>query len=136
MTREEAIDEIKWILETTPKEPPIECDYVDEWLDNHDKMIKALNTAIKALEQEPCEDAVSRKALINAFPISDTYTLDDIIATIKFQPSVTPTRPKGYWIDTDETHSECDQCGAVFEIVSANGEANYCPNCGCLMSYE
>ena len=44
-----------------------------------------------------------------------------------FMPSI---RPKGHWISVDKTHSECDQCGAVFEIVSANGEANYCPNCG------
>lgn len=38
-----------------------------------------------------------------------------------------------HWINIDETHSECDGCGAVFEIVSENGEANYCPNCGCRM---
>jgi hypothetical protein len=53
----------------------------------------------KIKEQQPCEDCVSRQALINAFPISDTYTLDDIIATIKFQPPVTPTQR---WIPVSE----------------------------------
>jgi predicted RNA-binding Zn-ribbon protein involved in translation (DUF1610 family) len=28
---------------------------------------------------------------------------------------------------------KCDRCGAVFEIASENGEANYCPNCGAKM---
>ena len=48
---------------------------------------------------EPCEDIVSRKALINAFPISDAYTLDDIIAIIKFQ---TPVKPTQKWIPCSE----------------------------------
>ena len=48
-----------------------------------------------------------------------------------FMPSI---RPKGHWINIDKTHSKCDRCESVFEIVSANGEANYCPNCGCFMS--
>ena len=39
----------------------------------------------------------------------------------------------GHWINVDETHSKCDRCGAVFEIVSENGEANYCSNCGAKM---
>lgn len=40
----------------------------------------------------------------------------------------------GHWINIDETHSKCDRCGAVFEIASENGEANYCPNCGAKMA--
>lgn len=59
--------------------------------------------AIKALEQMPSEDCVSKQALINAFPISDIYTLDDIIATIKFQPPVTPVQK---WISVSERQPE------------------------------
>lgn len=54
MTREEtkeAIDMIKHILEVAPKEPPEECDYVDEWLCEDAMIRKTLNVAIKALEQ-------------------------------------------------------------------------------------
>lgn len=36
-----------------------------------DKDIEAFDTAIKALEQEPCEDAVSRKAVINTLDNMD-----------------------------------------------------------------
>ena len=53
MTREEAIDMVKYILETMPKEPPTECDYVEEWFYEDNKIRKSLNMAIKALEQEP-----------------------------------------------------------------------------------
>lgn len=53
-----------------------------------------------------------------------------------FMPPVTPIRPKGHWINIDATHSQCDKCSAVFEIASANGEANFCPNCGAEMESE
>ena len=45
----------------------------------------------------------------------------------------TPTRKKGKWINIDKTHSKCDRCESIFEIASANGESNYCPNCGAEM---
>ena len=74
-------------------------------------------------EQESCNDAISK---------SDVFeTLGNLMSI----PSpVTPERPKGHWINIDKTHSKCDKCESVFEIVSVNGEANYCPNCGCFMS--
>ena len=53
MTREDAIDMVKYILETMPKEPPTECDYVEEWFYEDNKIRKSLNMAIKALEQQP-----------------------------------------------------------------------------------
>ena len=39
----------------------------------------------------------------------------------------------GHWIGVDATHDKCDRCGAIFEIVSSNGEVDYCPNCGAKM---
>ena len=53
MTREEAIDMVKHILKMMPKEPPTECDYVEEWFYEDNRIRKSLNMAIKALEQEP-----------------------------------------------------------------------------------
>ena len=50
MTREEAI---KLLVNAT---------YSDEWHGNED-LTTAHNMAIKALEQEPCEDAASRKTM-------------------------------------------------------------------------
>lgn len=52
MTKDEAIEIIKHILWTMPDEPPIECNYVEEWLDEDIRIRKALNIAIQALEYD------------------------------------------------------------------------------------
>ena len=52
-TKEEAKKMIEHILDITPNEPPIECDNVEEWLDEDYKIRKALNTAIEALDEKP-----------------------------------------------------------------------------------
>lgn len=113
-------------------------------------------TAIKALKQEPCEDCVSREALYDA--ISDltywhfengrlitggggnktetVYKVDDVTRLTHILPPVTPQPETGHWVNIDATHSKCDRCGAIFEIVSENGGANYCPNCGVKMEVD
>lgn len=117
----------------------------------------ALIDGIDTLEQEPTTkndlvtDCIDRVELLKAmntwdkFGYSSQYGLerldkddkgfvayvkyDDMVNCVKGMSSVTPIRPKGHWIDIDETHSKCSRCGAVFEIYS-DGEAIYCPNCG------
>ena len=108
---------------------------------------RAIKEAIKALEQESCEDAISKASVFEILGnlMSIPYDFDrqinekdvsESMDEIRALPPVEPTRPKGHWINIDATHSKCDRCGAVFEIVSANGGANYCPNCGCLFYEE
>ena len=115
----------------------------------------ALDMAIKALEKETCEDIMTihtqgldegiRCAMCTNSMKSDRgcdggcvvneAMYKEVMNTIRnhIVPPATPTRPKGHWINIDKTHSKCDKCESVFEIVSANGESNYCPNCGCFM---
>ena len=87
-------------------------------------------------------DSVSRKEVINQIFYSTDNNGDVVLGSalrerIARLPSVTPQEPKtGHWINIDDTHSKCDRCGGVFEIISANGEANYCPNCGAKMESE
>lgn len=90
--------------------------------------------AIKALEQAICEDTISRQAVLDkAIDYgSNTYLIP--VNSVKALPPVTPQLKAGQWINIDATHSKCDRCGAVFEIASENGDANYCPNCGRKMS--
>ena len=100
------------------------------------RSVDPIQMAIKVLEQEPCDDTVSRKALLDKkwdVPFDGKYIQVVDVGDIEELPSVQLARPKGHWINIDKTHSKCDRCGAVFEIVSANGGANYCPNCGCKM---
>lgn len=58
MTREEAIEHLKFILETWPKEPPEGCDYIDEWFATDKRNRNAFEMAIEALEQVPDIDKV------------------------------------------------------------------------------
>ena len=49
MTRAEAVDELEFLKGTLPKEPPEECDYLDEWYYSHEKLINAIDMGIEAL---------------------------------------------------------------------------------------
>jgi hypothetical protein len=81
MTREEAIATINHILETTPKEPPIGCDYVDEWFHEDAEIRKALNMAIKALKQKSVLDKIKAeiKEMTPTFHNSD-WSITDLVS--------------------------------------------------------
>ena len=119
MTREDAINYLEGSFAISE----------DDGSRHHNEVLEFI---IKTLEQETCEDCISRKAVKELFQEGSVMGMYYFLG-IDELPSVTPARKKGEWINIDETHSKCDQCGAVFEIVSANGGANYCPNCGCRM---
>lgn len=96
---------------------------------------EALDMAIKALEQQPCEDCISRQeALSHKHIVYDddgigysVVRVDEIMAL----PSVQPTRPTGKWIDIGDEGLvfKCSLCGNKKTI-----ESNYCPNCGARMA--
>lgn len=110
---------------------------------------KSLDMAIKALEQEPCEDCISRQATIKYLCTNmnwydeDGETADDeeklnaITDLVNGVPSVTPQPKIGHWkrisIDKYVQHAmayyKCSVCDK--DII---GTHNYCPNCGAKMS--
>ena len=61
MTKTEAVDELEFLKETFPKEPPEECDYLDEWYDSHKKLINAINMGCKTLVTENPDEYVALK---------------------------------------------------------------------------
>lgn len=108
-----------------------------------EKKYEAYDVAIKALEQQPCEDAISRQTVID---IVDRYSesrsnvedvTQDIISGILALPPVNP-QPKtktGHWIKDDITERskseykhKCDKCGAYHRAMY-----DYCPSCGAKM---
>ena len=91
---------------------------------------QAILTAIKALEQEPCNDVISRQAAvdaINALHEKSNAWLDSAVDAVMALPSVT-SRPKiGHWIDTFGG-CKCSECNCL-----EAGYSDYCPNCGAQM---
>lgn len=129
MTNEEAIKNIKELLRWYLKEEPMsETVYKRE----------AVEMAIKALEQQPCEDCVSREEALLALTGMDLPTdRDKLIALfterIQHLPPVTPQRPKGKWIMNSDYPDRliCDKCNAQFDVWHwESKQMHYCPNCG------
>ena len=132
MTREEAIkqfeSELKWAeLNTYP--------YVSKQKIEADKM------AIKALEQKPCEDAVSREAVEDAVIWNDEKR--EMLDEIQKLPSV-PKQKTGHWIELTKLSCAeyscyvCSECEAYAREHSRrlrvqNRKSLFCPDCGLKM---
>lgn len=132
MTRKEALEYLKSEFEDAKCE---DSEYYQEWAD-------ALYMAIKALEQEPCEDAVSRTEVLNLVRFNAFHVKSQIKA-IENMPPVTPQEPKiGHWLYIDERKAKCSQCGYIQITGGADktghcnihyGVYKYCTNCGAKM---
>jgi Zn finger protein HypA/HybF involved in hydrogenase expression len=97
-----------------------------------------LDTAIKALEQEPCENAISREDALMALTGEWTEITDEIIhrfiKRIKALPPVNPQPKTGHWIiSPNDCFATCSECGlsgdkGIFK------HYRWCPICGAKMS--
>lgn len=131
MTREEAIAELRNIQKFNYTLAPNEV----------------FEMTIKALEQEPCEDAVSRQAIYDEL---EKWDWQELYLPIHFKenivdelPSVAPTRPKGQWewVQYDSNPNignwHCSECGRIVSgAITACSPVyvyKFCPNCGAEM---
>jgi len=119
-------------------------------ISDKDKLLLEVNKVIcnniKALEQEPCGDAVSRKqaisAIRNLYPSTPFVRLNlekwqeenkkyfECENIIKDLPSVTPTPNKGKWeydANKDKSGGHCNKCG---HFLRYGEKTNFCPDCG------
>lgn len=113
----------------------------------------ALDMVIEAVEQEPCEDCVSRKAILNELhelrkntPISDTkdFACNHMLTFTEKLPSVQPKPKTGHWIKTPKAVMGegymwyCDKC--EYQVYQDSSkpypDEKYCPNCGAKMESE
>lgn len=136
MTREEAI---AILIREIDDDPFMRTEY-------REQIHEAFNIAIKALEQEPCEDAISRQAVLDKL---NEWEWQELYLPIHFKeniidelPSVTPAERTGHWVEIDdEPHEvwECDNCGFVIDGSGCVDAYDYrdtykfCPNCGAKM---
>lgn len=126
MTNDEAI---KWLK--------VESSYIEENVGHGKEILEAYDMAIKALEQQPCEDCISRAEALHILECNKHVYVEDI----EELPSVTPKPIIGRWLevidDTDSSgckknwHYKCSICG---NEDSGLGEYNYCPICGAEMA--
>ena len=124
---------------------------LEVWYDirfDNKKFEEARKISIKALEQEPCEDAISREDAIES--AKGIYNSNSeakalcIITMLKELPSVTPSRHKGHWI-YDETleNWRCSKCNETPKTMGYVGTADFmaehfkfCNHCGVEMESE
>ena len=100
----------------------------------------ATEEGIKALEQEPCEDAISRQAVL----VTARNSCADLVSNkdteifcdeIKALPPVTSHPKTGEWIFVDKAHehAHCSECDHGDVDLLDGRPHNYCPNCGAKM---
>lgn len=102
---------------------------------NMGEIIENLEEISKILEQEPCEDAISRKSMLDYLKYLHGEMPEEEF--IKELPSVTPTRKKGHWIDhSDEGFVECYECGSATNCDGNIADLHFCFNCGAEMEED
>ena len=101
---------------------------------NEEKEI-ALKMAIEGLDEEPCDDFISRKFMckLGATCIARRDGSGNLIAVraIKDLMPVTIIRSKGHWINTKRgeiSSFTCSECS-----YNARVRYHYCPDCGAKM---
>lgn len=106
---------------------------------------------IKALEQESCEDAISRQAVLTlAKEECDTAIIPyrRFVKDINALQSVNPQPKTGHWVVKDDKEQGydiggvktwyikimCSECGFIKTVIEGRtGQYHYCPSCGCRM---
>ena len=153
MTNEEIIQGLQFTIDMFLFDP-FTGESLTEPRNDDDKItIDACREAIIALKAEPCEDAVSREAVLDAIDkwVKDKSTYIalainegmSLLERIKALPPVTPKPKTGYWIDdcpmmTDEGLVRVIRCSCCNEQRKDyyGVSKNYCPKCGTKMEGE
>jgi hypothetical protein len=121
MTNEEAINHLVNILSEVNRTGDAVCYITSE--DN-----ETIKTAIKALEQQPCEDAISRQKAIEAFQMFREYEsnrnnkewVDRIETVVNQLPSVQPIYNTSEWCYDCSEHNHDKHCCPRFNRVIHN----------------
>ena len=113
-----------------------------------EKYGEALGMAMEALKREPCEDCISRQAVLDLIynswahnGVGENYGELSIDA-LKALPPVTPRPKTGHWIDRfPAKECKCSVCDFLICISNGSyidmvGQMKYCPNCGADMRGE
>ena len=134
MTREELLKKIDF-----EKSWLYDCGIFGSDVDIAFHVIK--NSVIETLEQEECEDCISRKAVIDIlndmtkdYAKSNDFEKVNGVAWVKVQklPSVNPQKT-GHWIIEKWNNKEHYSCSSCQHVVDYEPCYHYCPYCGAKM---
>ena len=102
---------------------------------------------MRVSERESCEDAISRRAVVNTLDKMDSVLDEDrtvetyrelLAACYNDLPPVTPAHKTGKWIYSGSYDKDgmllCSNC--KHEIDVSEGYFKFCPNCGSFMMKE
>lgn len=146
MTNKEARDLLARIEIKEPNEV-----IVNSWWGSFVKDYKeAFDMAIKALEQEPCKDIISRQAVLNTLDKMDKALDTDrtvenykklLIECYKDLPPVTLKEKTGKWMDSKdwkERHFDSINFKKHCSLCNGTGSSQdkFCSNCGAKMEAE
>lgn len=118
-----------------------EIESLDYYLQNHtddysEESHTAMMMAVKVLEQQPCEDAISRQAVLDIVNNPLNIRLDEIIKKL---PPVTPQSKTGHWIYYNYNW-RCSKCNETPKTLGYVGTADFmtehfkfCNHCGARM---
>ena len=142
---------IESAIKALEQEPKIEKvikmrDATPEERESIDKYVKSISKPTGVdfwdLEQEPCEDAISRQTVldmledINAETEGVGFYYEHYVEYIKKLPPVKPQQKTGHWRHY-ESMLICSECGTEFydDIMEYCGDdvPKCCPNCGARM---
>ncbi len=95
----------------------------------------ALKMAIEGLDEEPCDDFISRKFMYKLGATCIAKRTEDgkliAIGAIKDLPAATIIRSKGHWVKNKSGEIlffTCSECSYRAKV-----RYKYCPNCGAKM---
>lgn len=132
MTLDEAIKNAKgivWEQEELYKECSANCDGTKDCriLKNgenkgcqkcakeHRQLVEWLKDYKRLLEQEPCEDAISRQAVLKL--VYADWKYEGLESDIENLPPVTPQQNTGHWIDVTKQNKESYQLGKKHGVI-------------------
>lgn len=106
---------------------------------NMGEIIENLEAISKVIEQEPCEDAISRQAVLDLPRIKIHNEWGNVIKEsvdvedVRRLSPVVPQQKTGRWI-MGKYKDTCNKCRCTYP--KNIGFKNYCPNCGIKMEVE
>jgi len=111
----------------------------------HRQLAEWLRDYKRLKEQKPCEDAISRQAVLDL--VNADWKYENLESDIANLPPVTPQPKIGRWIVNEWGNISCSECGctALYDKVypgeSVFGKAvrvksTFCPTCGAKMEVE